>query len=244
VNAAWLALVLRAGLAEEPMSPASMPDLPPAAMADVMQMHDDAAFGMLKFDQLEHGRGDWRWEADAWYGGDFDKFWLRSEGERDGGRLDARVEGFWDHAFASFWDGQLGLRRDFGAGPPRSWAAFGVQGLAPYWFEVQATAYLGAGGRTAARLRVEYELLITQRLILQPELEVNLYGRSDPPRRVGAGLSDAAFGLRLRYEIRREFAPYLGLVRTQRFGRAADFARAAGRDAASTELVAGLRFWF
>src|SRR5699024_7834914 len=124
------------------------------------------------------------------------------------------------------------------------WATFGIQGLAPYWFEVQATAYAGPSGRTAARLGVSYELLFTQRLILEPELEANLYGKDDPARGIGSGLSDLEFGLRLRYEIRRRFAPYVGIAWTRRFGASADYARADGKPATDREWVAGLRLWF
>jgi copper resistance protein B len=225
---------------------ASMPDMPDAQMADAMQMHDDARFGMLKIDQLEHALGAGRaaYEGEAWYGSDFDKLWLRSEGEHERGRTHWRTEVFWDHAFASFWDSQLGARHDAGAGPTRDWLAFGVQGTAPYWIEVEATGYVGADGRSAARLRAEYELDFTQRLILQTEAELNAYGRSDPRREIGSGLSDAALGLRLRYEVRREFAPYVGVVRTQRFGSSADLARTLGHDAVDTQFVAGMRFWF
>ena len=151
---------------------------------------------------------------------------------------------FWDHAFASFWDWQAGARHDSGLGAEREWAAFGVRGLAPYWFNVEATAYAGEEGRTAWRLRGEYEVLFTQRVILQPELEVNLYSKDDSRRAVGSGLSDAEFGLRLRYEIRREFAPYVGVVWQRHFGDAARFARLDGRDASDTQIVAGVRFWF
>jgi copper resistance protein B len=222
--------------------PADMP-----AMSDVMQMNDDAAFGMVKFDQLEHAFASGNptaWEGDASYGGDFDKVWLRTEGEHEDGRLDAKNELFWDHAFSSFWDWQLGARRDSGLGDDRNWTAFGMRGLAPYWFEVEATAYAGEQGRTAFRLRTEYELLFTQRLILQPELEVNVYGKSDPQREVGSGLSDAEFGLRLRYEIRRELAPYVGVVWQRRFGDAVRFARIDGHEPSDAQLVAGIRFWF
>ncbi len=226
----------------QPMAPMSE-----ASMADVMQMHDDAAFGMFELDQFEHaidGSGATTWEIEAWYGKDIDKLWLRSEGEYETGRLDDRVELFWDRAFAGFWDWQLGARHDAGLGRSRDWAAFGVQGLAPYWIKIETTAYVGEQGRTAARLRAEYELLFTQRLILQPEAELNLYSHNDPQRDIGSGLSDATFGLRLRYEIRREFAPYLGVVWTHRYGNAADFARAAGRDPSDTQLVVGVRVWF
>jgi copper resistance protein B len=220
---------------------ASMP------MSDAMQMDDDATLGMIKVDQLEHivsSANPTAWEGDAWYGGDFEKIWLRSEGEHEDGRLDARTELFWDHAFAGFWDWQLGARRDSGLDADRHWAAFGVRGIAPYWFEIEATAYAGEQGRTAFRLRTEYEILVTQQLILQPELEMNGYGKSDPQRDVGSGLSDAQFGLRLRYEICREFAPYVGVVWQHRFGDAARFARIDGRDPVDAQLVAGIRFWF
>ncbi len=218
----------------------------PAQMADVMQMHDDAPFGMFKLDQFEralgHNRADW--EAETWFGGDIDKLWLRSEGARDSARTDARTELFWDHAVDTFWDWQLGARRDSGGGPARNWAAFGVQGLAPYWIELQATAYLRERGRSALRLRAEYELLLMQRLILQPQAEFNFYGRSDAQRDIGSGISDVSFGLRLRYEIRHEFAPYIGIVREQRLGDTADLARAAGHDATYTQWVGGVRVWF
>ena len=218
----------------------------PAQMTQEMQMDDDARFGMLRFDQIEKGLdgSGTDWEADAWYGGDIDKVWLRSEGTHEGGRTSARMELFWDHAFASFWDWQLGARADSGAGPARQWLAFGVQGLAPYWFDLQATAYAGGQGRSALRLRAEYEVLITQRLILQPESEANFYGKSDPRRDIGSGLSDIDFGLRLRYELRREFAPYVGIVWRQRLGQTGDFARAAGHSPFDAQIVAGLRIWF
>ncbi|BFI95782.1 MAG: copper resistance protein B [Rhodanobacter sp.] len=214
-----------------------------------MEMRDAEPLGMLRFDQLEafdglHADGT-AWEMEGWYGTDTDKLRLRSEGQRDGGRFDdSDAEALWSHAVAAYWDTELGVRSDFGSGPARQWLAFGVQGLAPYWFELAATAYAGQGGRTAARLRADYELRITQRWILQPEWEVNLYGRDDPQRRLGSGLSDASFGLRLRYEIRRQFAPYLGVVWTQRFGGTATFARDGGGTAFDRRLVAGLRFWF
>ena len=223
-----------------------MPDMSASHMADVMQMHDDAAFGMFKLDQFEHAIGNSAaaWEVEAWYGRDFDMAWLRSEGEHENGRTDARTELFWDHAYSSFWDWQLGARHDSGVGPTRDWAAFGVQGLAPYWIELEATAYVGEQGRSAVRLRAEYELLFTQRLILQPEAELNFYGENDPRREIGSGLSDATFGLRLRYEIRREFAPYIGVVWKHRFGTTADFVRAAGHTTTDTQIVAGVRVWF
>lgn len=214
-----------------------------------MDMHDHATQSMLLIDQLEnfHGRdaNGLTWEAEAWYGTDNDKLWLRTEGERSAGRIrDADIEALWVHAVATYWNTQFGIRQDTGGGPPRSWAAFGIEGLAPYWFEVQATAYVGQAGRIAARLRTQYDLRFTQRLILQPELEANLYGKSDRQRRTGAGVSDLQLGLRLRYETSRRFAPYLGVVWVRRFGATAGFARQDREPVFDQQIVVGLHLWF
>jgi copper resistance protein B len=224
-------------------------DMPYQAMADMMQMNDRVRTGMVLLDQLE-----WRdsaegsalaWDAQGWYGGDYDKVWVKTEGERIGGITeDAHADLLWDRNFTRWWSVQAGLRQDFGAGPSRTWAAIGVQGVAPYWFDTEATFYVGEQGRTALRLKSEYQLLFTQRLILQPEGEANLYGKSDPGRQVGSGLSDLELGLRLRYEVRRELAPYIGVVWLRRFGGSADRVRESGGDASDVQFVAGLRAWF
>jgi Uncharacterized protein involved in copper resistance len=214
-----------------------------------MDMADNASLGMLLIDQLEafHGRdaNGQSWEAEGWYGNDENKLWVRTEGERSRGKLeDGDLEALWNHNIATYWSTQLGARQDLGEGPKRSWAAFGVQGLAPYWFEVEATGYVGASGRTAARLRADYEMLFTQRLILQPEAEINLYGKNDPQRRIGSGVSDIQFGLRLRYEIRRQFAPYIGVNWVRRIGTTADYARQDHQPILDRQIVAGVRIWF
>jgi copper resistance protein B len=207
-----------------------------------MTMEDDPRFARLRVDRLEafharRGNGQ-QWEIEGGYGNNRDKVWLRTEGERSRGRLEsADAELLWQHAVAAFWDTQLGVRTDTGMGADRQWAAFGIQGLAPYWFELEATGYVGPAGRTAARLRVDYELLFTQRLVLQPELEVNAYGKADPARGLGSGLSDTSLALRLRYEIQREVAPYIGWVWTRRFGRTAD----PGEGAFEWRWLAGVR---
>jgi copper resistance protein B len=207
------------------------------------------AIGMLLFDQLEavnsrNGNGQ-SFELSGWYGQDLNKLWLRSEGDVSHGKLeDGDVEVFWNHAIATYWGSQLGMRHDLGSGPNRDWLAFGVEGLAPYWFKLEATGYVGESGRTAARLRANYEVLFTQRLILEPELEFNLYGKDDPARRIGSGLSDISLGLRLRYEIHREFAPYIGINWVRRVGTTADYARADGQHIFDQQLVAGIRIWF
>jgi len=214
-----------------------------------LRLGDEHNFGALLVERLEsvNGRDNTATEYDlqAWYGRTYDRAVLKAEGEVDGGRLrEARTELLWGHAVATYWDTQLGVRYDSGEGPDRKWLAFGVQGLAPYWFEIEAAAYLGEDGRSALRLDASYELLLTQRLILQPRIEANAYGKSDPARETGSGLSDLTAGVRLRYEIRREFAPYLGIEWAAKYGATADYARAAGEDAKETRLVAGLRFWF
>ena len=214
----------------------------------MMDMDDTAPVANVLFDRLEsfagqgsHGQS---WDMDGWYGNDTDKLWVRSEGDREMPKTNGDVELFWSHAVATFWDTQLGARQDIGHGPDRQWAAFGVQGLAPYWFDVQATMYAGAGGRTAARFRVEYELLFTQRLILQPEVEVNAYGKDDRARGIRQGISSIEGSLRLRYEVTRSFAPYVGVSWEHLAGGTADLAADAGRRVTDRRWVAGVRLWF
>lgn len=214
-------------------------------MIELMEMNDAAAFGMVLVDHLEWRESDaLLWGAQAWYGTDYDKIWLKSEGERVADDHEGRTELLWDRIITRWWSIQAGIRHDFGAGPARTWSALGVQGLAPYWFEIEATVYAGEGGRSAARFSGEYELLITQRLVLQPQIELDFYGSSDVRNGIGTGLSQTTAGLRLRYELRREFAPYVGVVWERSHGHTADLARLAGRDANDLQMVMGLRAWF
>ena len=217
-------------------------------MIELMQMEDSAPFGMLLFDELEwHEKNNQdavHWDAEAWYGTDYNKAWLRSEGNRIDGEYEGLAELFWDRIVGRWWHAQAGVRHDFHDGPSRDWIGLGVQGLAPHWFEVEATVYFGEQSRTAARFSGEFELLITQRLVLQPKVEFDLYGKDDPQNAIGSGLADSEIGLRLRYEIRRELAPYVGVVWTRSYGDTADFARAAGDDVDELRFVAGLRVWF
>jgi len=214
----------------------------------------DQYYGKLMLDRLEsqytdEGRVDAHaalvWDANAWWGSDIDKLNVRSEGKHaDGTTEQLETQLFWRHAVARWWDTSLGVRHDGGSGPDRSWIAFGVQGLAPYFFEVDALAYIGESGHTAFNLEAEYELLLTNRLILQPRLEVSGYGKADEARGIGKGFSDSEFGLRLRYEIYREVAPYLGVEWSRRYGDTADMARAAGEPASDVKAVAGIRLWY
>lgn len=214
-----------------------------------LRLSDEHAFGSVLLDRLERvytkdGNAT-AYDAQAWFGGAYDRLVLKAEGDVAKGKLEeARTEVLWGHAIASYWDTQLGVRQDSGTGPDRTWLAFGIRGLAPYWFNVDATAYVGSSGRTALRLSGEYELLLTQRLILQPRMEVNLYRQRDEARGLGSGLADAAAGLRLRYEFSRQFAPYVGVEWAGKFGQTADFARAEGQRTRETRYVAGVRLWF
>jgi copper resistance protein B len=228
-----------------PAPPSSYPAHP--GMGE-MEMHAEPFNVFTRVDELERGFGPGTaatsFNAGGWIGGDLDRFAWRAEGERDHGLHDASVEAFYSHAVAAFWDIQAGARQDLGQGTSRTWAAFGVQGLAPYGFDVEATAYLGQGGRTAARFEARYDILFTQRLVLTPKVEINAYSKRDPSRDVGSGLSDVEAGLRLRYEITRRFAPYLGFNWQRRVGNTASMARAQGQDAGQWRWVAGVRLWF
>lgn len=211
--------------------------------------HDEALHALVWFDRLEWqsaaGANGVKWDNQTWVGRDRDRLWLRSEGRTaDGAFEEADAHALYGRMVARWWDVVGGIRQDVRPGAGRTWAALGVQGLAPYWFEVEATAYVGEGWRTAVRLDVDYELRLTQRLILQPRLELNAYGKTDPERGLGAGVSSAEPGFRLRYEIRRELAPYLGVAWERKFGSTADFAEAAGEEASGVRVVTGLRWWF
>ena len=214
-----------------------------------LKLGDEHLFHSILFDRLEAARSRDRttgqYELMASIGRDYDRAVLKAEGNVDDSRFqEARTELLWGHAVAAYWNTQLGVRHDGGEGPSRTWLAFGVQGLAPYWFEVDVTAYVGDERRSALRLDLEYELLLTQKLILQPRVEANFSGRRDAERSLGSGLSELTAGVRLRYEIRREFAPYIGIEWAGKFGGTAGYAQAAGEDKSETRFVAGLRFWY
>jgi copper resistance protein B len=244
----------KAASADVPVTPIPVPTdadrvaaKPPSG--GMHSMHGDSLQSFVLFNRLEgfsgDGPGGLAWEGQAWVGGDIHKLWLRSEGERAGGHTEgADLEVLYGRAIAPWWDLVVGMRHDFQPGSAQDFIALGVQGLAPYKFEVAATAYIGESGQTAARLEVEYELLLTNRLILQPLVELEAHGKSDARRGIGSGLSSIEAGLRLRYEVTRQFAPYLGIVREQALGRTADFAREGDEPVIDTRWVAGVRFWF
>jgi copper resistance protein B len=211
-------------------------------------VHDQKWMYHVLFDQLEWqgtNAGGMKLENTTWIGGDIDRVWLRFDAESDDGRLEnASAHALWGRSFSRWWDVVAGIRQDVRPGDPQTWGAFGIQGLAPYWFEVEATGYVGADFRTQLQLDVEYDLLLTNRLILQPLFETTINGKADPARGLGAGLSSIESGLRLRYEIRRELAPYVGVTWHRSFFGTADLARAEGKDVGGARLAVGLRTWF
>jgi len=219
----------------------------PGATQPVM---DQAIFARSIFNQL---KGRWngsntqfRWDGQGWVGTDYDKLWIKSEGtlQSNGVLEDGQQQFLYARAITTYFDLQAGLRSDIDSRPTRNWAAFGIQGLAPYFFDLEPTGYVSGQGHLAAKLEASYDLLLTQRLILQPQIELNIYSKADPARLVGAGYSDIDTGLRLRYEYTRTFAPYLGVVYEGKFGQTAIFARQAGESTGDFRFAFGVRVWF
>jgi len=211
-------------------------------------MNDDPFLTMLTVDQFEIRAGDGEtplvWDAEGWLGKDINKLWIKTDGEYVDGRVEeTEIQALYSRAIAPFWDLQAGWRRDIRPTPDRDWFALGIKGLAPYYFDVDAAFFVGENGRTAARLQVDYEFMLSQRLILVPEVELNFYGKDDPAVGIGSGLANTEVGLRLHYEIRREFAPYIGINWNHLYGDTADYASKEDEDVDDIRFVAGIRFW-
>jgi len=221
-----------------------------AAQASLLGEHGGMTFHKILFNlaeyQARNGRDGYRWDASAWFGGDINRLALKSEGEGSFGEpIDhGEVQALWSRAVDPYWNVQGGIRQDFGKGPDRTYASIGIEGLAPYWFELGASAFVSTKGDVLARVEGDIDQRITQRLILQPRIELNFAAQDVPEMRIGSGLSNAELGLRLRYEVRREFAPYIGLSYDRRVGDTARFARADGERPGSTSVVFGIRTWF
>jgi copper resistance protein B len=228
-------------------------DYDPAAMAHARMMAREEMGGMrfskvaLKLGEYQSGSdgGGYRWDAEAWFGGDINRLAIRTEGEgkAKGGLEAAEAQLLYSRAISPYFDVQAGVRQDVSP-RGRTYLTLGTQGLAPYWADLEGAVFVSTNGQVLARGEATYDLRLFQRVVLQPRLEVNLAAEDDAKARIGSGLSNAELGLRLRYEIRREFAPYVGVSWERRFGRTASFARAAGESADGTAFVVGLSGWF
>ncbi|WP_263260556.1 copper resistance protein B [Pseudomonas sp. RIT-PI-S] len=239
-------------------APAGPPPLPAptaaeraAAFPDVSghALHDSDLRAYWLFDRLEYQKADegtaLAWDAEGWVGGDTDRLWLRSQGERTNGHTEnAELQALYGHAVSPWWTLLGGVRQDFKPESPQTWAAFGVQGEPLADLDTEATLYLGENHQSSLRLEGEYDLAITNSLVLQPRMEANFFTRNDPVRQQGAGLSTLEAGLRLRYEIIPEVAPYIGVNWTKSYGRTADYARDEGDDVEEGRLVVGVRLWY
>lgn len=196
--------------------------------------------------QIADGEDGYVWETNFWIGGDIDKLWVKTEGEGEFGAAleEAELQALWSHAIGPFFDLQAGIRHDLRPEPDRAHAVIGVQGLAPYFFEIDMAAFLSDEGDVTARIEAEYDQRLTQQLIAQPRIELNLSAQDIPELGIGSGVTDLEAGIRLRYEISPQFAPYIGFEWQKQFGATADFTRASGGDADRFVALFGLRFWF
>lgn len=214
----------------------------------MMNENGAQTFSFVMFNLAEYqprqGRDGFRWDGEGWYGGDIDRLTVRTEGAFGRGVDDAEIQLLYSRAVGPYFNAQAGIRQDLGRGPKRTYATLGFEGLAPYWFDVEGALFLSDSGDILARVEGYYDQRITQRLVLQPRAEMNLAAQNVPSSRVGAGLSSAELGLRLRYEIQRQFAPYVGVSWERKVGQTGRYARSDGEDVTSKGLVAGIRFWF
>lgn len=232
--------------ADRLFSPAEMA----AARAQLRREHGGAQVAMILFNLAEYqvrgGRDGLRWDGEGWFGGDINRLVIKSEGEAEVADSvdDAELQFLYSRAISPYFDLQGGVRYDFKPNPSRTYATIGFEGLAPYWFEVEGAVFVSNKGDVLGRLAGYYDQPITQRLILQPRAEFNLAAQDVPENGIGSGLSDIELGLRLRYEIRREFAPYIGVSWERKLGDSSRFARREGDRVSSTSLVLGLRAWF
>jgi len=222
-----------------------------AARKQLLAENGDVRTTAVLIDTLEASFGDgeegYSWSAQGWTGGDINRFWWKTEGEGafDGKLHEAEVQALYSRAVAPFWDVQAGVRQDFRPdGDDTTHLTLGVQGVAPYWFEVSAAAFLSTEGDLTARAEAEYDQRLTQKWILQPAIEVALSASDIPELEMGSGLTSVTAGLRLRYEIRKEFAPYVGVEWSRSFGDTADYAKVRGDDVEATRFVVGIKAWF
>lgn len=217
---------------------------------DLRNEHGGGTFSQVMVNlaeyQVRDGRDGFRWDGEAWFGGDLDRLVIKSEGEGGfgDGVEDAEVQALYSRTIGPYFNFQAGVRYDFKPNPSRTYATLGFEGLAPYWFDVEGAVFLSDKGDVLGRLEGSYDQRITQRLILQPRVEFNLAAQDVPENGIGSGLSDVELGLRLRYEFKREFAPYVGVSYDRKLGDSARFARADSEDVGGVSLVLGVRTWF
>jgi copper resistance protein B len=251
VFAAWIrsmvvGLVLSAGSLRQASAQMSMPS---PSMKDSMM--ENPVLTHARLDQFE-GRtngsdSEFRWDGEGWIGTDMNKLWVKSEGLGGNGSIsDGDHEALYDRPIPHirYFDAQVGVRTDLDSGPRRAWAAFGIEGLAPGYFEITPTLYIRDRGNVAGRLVASYDLLLTERWIAQPEAELNFYSKDDPGRRIGSGFSDLDAGLRLRYEVSRKFAPYIGFAYNGMYGNTASYSRTAGKTTSESQFLFGIRLWY
>ena len=212
-------------------------------------MEDDPIITKVMIDQLEtriaDGDDPTVLEAQAWIGGDLNKFVIKADVEQVKNETEElELQALYSRAIAPYWDFQVGVRQDQKPKPTRDWLAVGFQGVAPYWFEIDTAIFIGESDQVGLRFAAEYEWMITQRWVLSPEFSMNIHSKDDELVGTGSGLSDTQLGLRLRYEIKREFAPYIGVNWSKKYGNTATFAKNEGEEVESTQFVAGIRAWF
>lgn len=252
----WLvALVLLLGMAQWAGAQSSAPAPPatplPRATGWPPAVHDNTIFTHVLLDQFEARTGGssslFRWDGEGWMGTDMNRLWIKSEGFAGNGTVsDGDHEVLYDRPVPRmrYFDGQAGVRADVDSGPKRMWFAVGLEGLAPYSFDFEPTFYISDGGHMAGRLNGSWDLYLTQRWVVQPQAELNFYSKDDPARKIGSGFSDIDGGMRLRYQVSRKFAPYIGWAYDGTFGNSARYARASGEATKSSTFVFGLRLWF
>lgn len=221
-----------------------------ASRRQLRREHGGGTFSQVMFNlaeyQVRDGRDGFRWDGEGWFGGDINRLVLKSEGAGSFGEgvEDAEIQALYSRAIGPYFNLQAGVRHDIMPNPSRTYATVGFEGLAPYWFEVEGALFLSDKGDLLARIEGYYDQRITQRLVLQPRAELNFAAQDVPETGTGAGLRDVELGLRLRYEVTREFAPYIGASWDRRIGDTARYARLAGENAGATSVVIGVRTWF
>lgn len=187
-----------------------------------------------------------QYELKLWYGNDYNRLYLNTSGEFAQNDLEqASTSLIWWRPFSPYWNTTFGLKQDYDAdSTDQTWLGFGVSGLAPYWFDVEASVYGALTGHSQLQLNASYDLNISQKWVLQPEVELLAYGKTDVQHRYGAGLAEIKSGLRLRYEITPQFAPYIGLEHERFVGKTAKLYKDLEDDRSSRKILLGLRFWY